>query len=134
MWKLDSLAFRGVCTSWNREYFTYVYAMSIDETTTHESTVLLYTRCARFLYGRKQCRNYIVRACFTNAMHNARTPLGHNLAFFRNKYRIDIFCDEYNHCMKSIQMPKLKREHVNNIEQLKTLLYIRNGAHYIEGF
>ena len=51
----------------------------------------LYKRCARFLYGMKQCRNYIVRACFNNAMQNARTPLGHNLAFFRNKYGIDIF-------------------------------------------
>ena len=53
----------------------------------------LYKRCARFLYGMKQCRNYIVIACFTNAMHNARPPFGHNLAFFRNKYGIDIFCD-----------------------------------------
>ena len=40
----------------------------------------LYKRCARFLYGMKQCRNYIVRVCFNNAMQNARTPLGHNLA------------------------------------------------------
>ena len=67
-------------------------------------------------------------------MHKARTPLGHNLTFSRNKYGIDIFCDEYNHCMKSIQMPKLKREHVHNIEQLRTLLYIRNGAYDIVFF
>ena len=44
-----------------------------------------------FRHGMKQCRNYIVRACFTNAMHNARSVLGHNLAFFRHKYGIDIF-------------------------------------------
>ena len=67
-------------------------------------------------------------------MQNARTPLGHNLTFFRNKYGIDIFCDEYNHCMKCIRKPKLKTEHVNNIEQLRALLDIRNGAYYIEGF
>ena len=41
-----------------------------------------------FLYGMKQCRNYIVRACLTNAIHNARTL--HNLAFFKNKHGIDI--------------------------------------------
>ena len=35
----------------------------------------LYKRCARFLYSMKQCRNYIVRACFTNVMYNARIPL-----------------------------------------------------------
>ena len=67
-------------------------------------------------------------------MHNARTPLGHNLAFFRIKYGIDILCDEYNHCMKYIRKPKLKTEHENNIEQLRTLLDIHNGAYYIEVF
>ena len=75
----------------------------------------------------EQCHNYIVRACLINVMHNARTPLGHNLALFRNKFGIDIFCDEYNHCKKSIRKSKLKTEHVNNIEQLKTLLDIHNG-------
>ena len=72
----------------------------------------------------KQCRNYIVRACLTNAMHNARTPLGHHLAFFRNKYGIDIFCVEYNQCMRSFCNSNLKTEHVDNIEQLRTLLDI----------
>ena len=141
LWKLDSLAFKGVCTSWNRgvrtilhlPFTTHTYMLGPLMNQAHMS-LQLYKRCARFLYGMKQCRNYIVRACFNNAMQNARTPLGHNLAFFRNKYGIDIFCDEYNHCMKCIRKPKLKTEHVNNIEQLRSLLDIRNGAYYIEGF
>ena len=41
------------------------------------------------------------------------------------------FCDEYNHRVRSIRKPNLKTEHVNNIEQLRTLLDIRNGAYYI---
>ena len=65
----------------------------------------LYKCCAGFLYGMKQCRNYIVRTCLTIAMHNAKTQLGHNLAFFRNKYGIDILCDVYNHCMRFIRYP-----------------------------
>ena len=44
------------------------------------------------------------------------------------------FGDEYTHCMKYIRKPKLKTEHVNNIEQLRALLDIRNGAYYIEDF
>ena len=36
--------------------------------------------------------------------------------------------------MKYIRKPKLKTEHMNYIEQLRTLLDIRNGAYYIEGF
>ena len=140
MWKLDSLAFKGVCTSWNRGVHTILQL----HFTTHTNmlgplmnqphmSLQLYKRCARFLYGMKQCRNYIVRACFTNTMHNA---LGHNynMGFFRNKYGIDIFCDEYNHCMKYIRKPKLKTEHVNNIEHLRALLDIRNGVYYIEFF
>ena len=47
---------------------------------------------------------------------------------------IDILCDEYNHCMRYIRKSNLKTEHVNNIEQLRTLLHIRNGAYYIEEF
>ena len=126
MWKLDSLAFKGVCTSWIRgvrtilqlPFTTHTYMLGPLMNQPHMS-LQLYKRCARFLYGMKQCRNYIVRACFTNAMHNARTPLGHIMAFFRITYGIDIFCDEYNHCMKYIRKPKLKTEHVNNIEQLR---------------
>ena len=91
----------------------------------------LYKRCACFLYDMKQHLYYIVGTCLTNAMHNARTPLGHNLAFSRNTYRIDILCD---HCMRSTCNSNLKTEHGNNIEQLRTLLDIRNGAYYIEGF
>ena len=96
MWKLDSLAFKGVCTSWNRGmyftsafYYSYVYVRSLINQP--HMSLQLYKHCARFLYAMKQCRNYIVRAFFSNAMHNARTPLGHNLSFFRNKYGIDIF-------------------------------------------
>ena len=36
--------------------------------------------------------------------------------------------------MKCIRKPKLKTEHVNNIEHLRALLDIRNGAYYIEFF
>ena len=56
------------------------------------------------------------------------------LAFFRNKYGIYILCVDYNHCMRSIRKPNLKTEHVNNIEQLRTLLDIRNGAYSMEVF
>ena len=111
MWKLDSLAFKGVCTSWNRGVRTILY----PPFTTHT-----------YMLGSLMNQPHMsVRACFTKAMHIARTPLGHYLAFFRKKYGIDIFCDEYNHCMKYIRKPKLKTEHVNNIEQLRALLDIR---------
>ena len=84
MWKLDSLAFMGVCTSCNIDvrtilhlpFTTHRYMLGPLMKQAHMS-LPLYKRCARFLYGMKQCRNYIVRQCFTNAIHIARTPLGH---------------------------------------------------------
>ena len=36
--------------------------------------------------------------------------------------------------MKSIRTPNLTTELVNNIEHLRTLLDIRNGEYYINGF
>ena len=84
MWKLDSLAFMGVCTSWNRgvrtilhlPFTTHTYMLGPLMNQPYMS-LQLYKRCARFLYGMKQCRN-------------ARTLLGHNMSFFINKYGIDI--------------------------------------------
>ena len=59
--------------------------------------------------------------------------LGHNLVFIGNKYGIDMLCDEYNHCMRSIRKPNLKTKHVNNILQIRTSLDIRTSAYPIEG-
>ena len=67
MWKLDSLDFRRVRTSWNRAvrsilHLPYLYSRYIDETTTHEFTVMQ-ARCARFLNNMEQCLDYMVRTC-----------------------------------------------------------------------
>ena len=80
MWKLDSLAFRGLCPSWNRDvhtifhlpFTTHTYILGPLMKQSHMSSQL-YKRCAHF---------HIVRTCLTNAIHNARTPLGHYLASF----------------------------------------------------
>ena len=85
------MSYKKVCTSLNKgvrtilnlPYTTHTYMLGPLMKQPHMS-LQLYKRCSRFLYGMKQCRNYIVKLCFTNAMHNARTPLGHNLTFIRN--------------------------------------------------
>ena len=88
MWELDSLVFGKGCASWNRSihpilhlHFTaHTYMLDPLMKQPHMS-LQLYKRCARLLYGMKQCRNYIVRSCLSNTMHNTRTPIGHNLIF-----------------------------------------------------
>ena len=89
MWELDSLVFGKGCASWNRSIHPILHLHFTAHTCMldplmkqpHMSLQLykLYKRCARFLYGMKQCLNYIVRSC--NATHNTRTPIGHNMIF-----------------------------------------------------
>ena len=38
----------------------------------------------------KTCQNETVLTCYRNAVRNANTPIGHNIAFLRNTLGIDI--------------------------------------------
>ena len=116
MWEFDSFAIRRICTSWNigvRTIFNLPYTTHMPIAKQYHMSLELYKRSDRFLYGIKQCRNYIVTTCLSKAMYNARAPLGHNVAFFRNNYGIVILCHYYNICMSSIRKPNLKTEHLN---------------------
>ena len=88
MLKLDSLAFRGVCTSWNIGVLTILHLPTATHTymlgplmKQPHMSLQLYKCYALVLYRMKQCRKYIVRVCILR---------DHHLDFFRNKYGIDI--------------------------------------------
>ena len=80
MWRLDSAHFLNVCTTWNRgvrKVFklpnrTHRWLLGPLLHQQHVS-LQLYKRCARFVYGLKQCSNSIVKACLGNALCNANT-------------------------------------------------------------
>ena len=73
--------------------------------------------------------------CFANANENASTPLGQNIAFFRNNYYIDIMKSKnINHCLSVICAPTLSNEQTVLINQLETLLSVKYGSHHINGF
>ena len=50
----------------------------------------LQKRCIRFLHNMKTSQNKIVLTCYLNAVRNANTLIGHNIAFLRNTLGIDI--------------------------------------------
>ena len=100
---------------------------------THIS-VQLHKRCARFLYSMNHSNNYIVSSCFSNAVQNASTPLGHNISFFRYEYSIDVMSYKLCDYLKLISPQTLSRAQCDSITQIKQLLLIRSGSHYIEGF
>ncbi len=141
MWRLGSLYFNRVCTSWNvgvrrmlnLPYTTHRYMLGPLLGQPHIS-IQLQKRCARFLYGIKCSKNKIIAKCFLHASWNASTPLGHNIAFLRNKYGVDVRTDNLMYCIDSICAPNLSADECNSISQLRLLLCVRWGTYSIDGF
>ena len=52
----------------------------------------------------KTSQNEIVITCYCNAVRNANTPIGHNIAFLRNTLGIDI---DNNEITPDISLPKV---------------------------
>ena len=52
----------------------------------------------------KNSQNKIVLTCYRNAVMNANTPIGHNIAFLINTLGIDI---DNNEITPDISLPKL---------------------------
>ena len=50
----------------------------------------LQKRSICFQHNMKTSQNDIVLPCYRNAVRNANTPIGHNIAFLRNTLGIDI--------------------------------------------
>ena len=82
----------------------------------------------------KLCNNAIVQTCFNHAVENSCSPLGHNIAFFRDIYSINIVCSNVQNCLNVICSPNLNLEENNLVAQLKILLSAKSGAYYINGF
>ena len=77
-------------------------------------------------------RNVLITACVKSAINNANSPLGHNIAYFRNNYGIN-----FSHGMcfnKMIHPPRLCEEKRMIIAQLKDVLLVKCGLYDIDGF
>ena len=74
----------------------------------------------------KTSQNEIVLTCYRNAVRNANTPIGHNIAFLRNKLGIDI---DNNEIMPDISLPKVYpiNEQRVLLSNINMLIAVRNG-------
>ena len=97
-------------------------------------SVQLHKRCARFLHSMKNCSNNIVNVCFNKACTDANSPMGHNFAFLRNLYGVDIKYNSVNACMSQIRPRILSSDQSVIIRELRTLLSVRSGECYIPEF
>ena len=70
--------------------------------------------------------NIIVCTCYKNAVGNANTPIGSNIAYFRDKYGIEL-----NNLSKNItnlvSEPKLSTEQLIVSQHLRDLLDIKSN-------
>ena len=96
-----SVYFNKVCTAWkiavskicNMPYPAHRWFLGPLMNQPHIS-YQLQKRCIRFLHNMKTRQNEIVLTCYRNAVRNANTPIGHNIAFLKNTLGIDIDSNE----------------------------------------
>ena len=74
----------------------------------------------------------MVSACWKYASNNANSPLGYNIAYFRNSYGIDIFPDV---CFKKNYSPStIDNEQHMIISELNMPLLAKCEMYNIDGF
>ena len=99
---------------------------------THISTQLI-KRCVQVLFGMASSHNIIVYTCYKNAVGNANTPMGSNIAYFRDKYGIEVNRLSKN-IVKLVSEPKLSTEQLMDIQHLRDLSDIKNNACTLSNF
>ena len=76
-------------------------------------------------------RNVLITACVKSAINNVNSPLGHNIAYFRNIYGINF---SHDMCFNKIIDPsRLCEEKRMSIAQLNNLLLVKCGLYTIDG-
>ena len=138
-WQIDSTDYKRICVTWNKSvrkilklpYTTHTWILGplLDQSHLHYQ---LQRRTLRFISLMYNSRNVLINACVNSAINNANSPLGHNIAYFRNNYGIN-----FSHGMcfnKIIHPPRLCEEKRMIIAQLKDLLLVKCGLYTIDGF
>ena len=80
----------------------------------------------RFLHNMKTSENEIVLTCYRNAIRNANTQIGHNIAFLRKPFEIDIVNKETTPCI-NLPTVHLTIQKLVLLSNIKMLIAVRNG-------
>ena len=82
-----------------------------------------------------QCDNVLVRACFSIITNNANSILGNKLAYFRDRFAINI-----NRCTLNDNIKKIKLSTVISDEEqliinnIWSLILVKSNQYYVLGF
>ena len=71
-----------------------------------------------FIWNGYSSHNIIVYTCYKNAVGNANTPMGSNIAYFRDKYGIELNSLSKN-IINLVSEPKLSTEQLIVIQHLQ---------------
>ena len=95
----------------------------------------MYIRDLNFLTGFSKCDNVLVRSCFSLISNNANSILGHKLAYFRDRFAININQCILNDISKKIKLPTvISDEEQLIINNIWSLLLVKSSLYSVQGF
>ena len=141
-WGLHSNGFNSCVTAWNigvrkilgLPYTTYTWMLGPMTNSVHMK-YKLYIRDLKNLTSFSQCVNVLVRACFSIITNNANSILGNKLAYFRDRFAINI-----NRCTLNDNIKKRKLSTVISDEEqliinnIWSLILVKSNQYYVQGF
>ena len=99
-WQIDSTDYKRLCVTWNESVrnilkfpcttHTWMLGPLLDQSHIHYQ---LQRRTLSSISSVYNSRNVLITACVESAINNANSPLGHNIAYFRNTYGINFSHD-----------------------------------------
>ena len=142
IWGLHSNGFNSCVTAWNigvrkilgLPYTTHTWMLGPLTNSVHMKYIL-YIRDLKLLTSFSQCDNVLVRACFSIITNNANSILGNKLAYYRDRFAINI-----NRCTLNDNIKKIKLSTVISDEEqliinnIWSLILVKSNQYYVQGF
>ena len=95
----------------------------------------MYIRDLKFLTGFSKCDNVLVRSCFSLISNNANSILGNKLAYFRDRFAININQCSLNDNIKKIKLSTvISDEEQLIINNIWSLILVKSSQYSVQGF
>ena len=95
----------------------------------------LYIRDLKFLTSFSQCDNVLVCSCFSIISNNANSIFANKLAYFRDRFAININWCTLNDNIKKIRLSTvISDEEQFIINNIWSLILVKSNQHYVQGF
>jgi hypothetical protein len=141
LWRFNSTGFNKCCISWNKAIrrllhlsprcHTWILGPTVNQF--HISTQLQ-IKALKFHYSMLSSSNILIQTMSKNALIDANSPIGSQFAYLRYMYNIDYACDIKYNIAKILKYNKLTSSEQGVIDNIKTLLDVKNNTCEITNF